>query len=528
VDFTHLTHDITRPLIELEHVSRRRRGGKIICPDDVSLKLFPGQLTWLKGGNGTGKSSLMELLALLHKPTRGKITMFGHDVYKSPWIKGGRERNNLRGGYIVYLPQKNFGLLKGSALDNVQMWLARSWPREQPIQDIASEALDQVQTSGGGFNIHTDISKLSGGEQARVAIAIAFALGYPVCLADEILADIDADSIEPLLLLFRQLQRRTRASVTIIGQFHQDFGAYFDRIITLEKYEEKGCKKSRIIDDHLVPFPVTHRTIDVPNRVKQPIVVAPDGSGAYRTLPEALDSASPGATIQLRPGKYHLEHGLLLKKPVTLVGAGSAETMLTTEHGEYVLRYDGEGLFGLQHLAVYGAITVKTVVDVLSGEVKFDHCWFSDTAPSDTGIGVGVALRHNVRGIVKECFAVKNGCGIYVGDQAQPILETNVCHGNLFYGICYSGTATGTACQNTCSRNELHGISVIEQARPVLIGNKCLENKFGITYWDTAAGTAHQNTCSHNKGSGIVVGDQAQPILETNTCLENQSADVEK
>jgi ABC-type multidrug transport system ATPase subunit len=415
VDFAHLTHDITRPLIELEHISirkrERRRGGKKFCLDDVSLKFIPGQLTWLKGGNGTGKSTLLQLMTLLDKPTQGTITMFGHDVYKSLGLQGRRERNTLRGGYIVYLPQKNFGLLKGSALDNVQMWLARSWPREQPIQDIASEALDLVQTPGGGFDIHTDISKLSGGEQARVAIAIAFALGYPVCLADEIFADIDPDSIEPLLSLFRRLTEEYGTSVTISAQFQWDFRACFDRIITLEKYEEKDCAKSRVIGDDLVPSPVIHGTIDVPNRVNQPIVVAPDGSGTYRTLSEALDSASPGATIQLRPGKYHLEHGLLLKKPVTLVGAGMAETELTTEHGEYVLRYDGEGLFGLQQLAVHWAQTEKTqvhVVEVLSGEVKFDHCRFSGATSSDSGIGVGVALRHSVRGIVKDCFADRN------------------------------------------------------------------------------------------------------------------------
>jgi parallel beta-helix repeat protein len=84
-----------------------------------------------------------------------------------------------------------------------------------------------------------------------------------------------------------------------------------------------------------------------------------------------------------------------------------------------------------------------------------------------------------------------------VGEQAQPTLEGNTCRENKEAGIAYFGSASGTARNNLCTANELHGIGVNEQAQPTLEGNTCRENKqSGIAYFGSASGTARRTTCS--------------------------------
>jgi len=307
------------------------------------------------------------------------------------------------------------------------------------------------------------------------------------------------------------------------------------------------------------------------------LVVEPGGGGTHRTLAEALSDAEPGATIYLRPGTHQLGHGLLLRQAVTLVGEGKDVTGLVAEQGNYVLRYEGEGLFGLFDLAVQwrgAGPEPADVVTVHNGAVQIERCRFSGATFGDELWGAGLELGGSVRGRVGSCEMQGNGHGVIVGEQAQvtlnqnsctgnenhgillifaqaqTTLESNTCRDNQSSGIFYFGTCAGTALNNTCTGNEKNGIYVggraqltLEgntctgngssgiyvswQAQPTLEGNTCRENNAdGISYYGGTSSTARNNTCTGNEQNGIRVTGQAQPTLEGNTCRENKSSGI--
>jgi len=299
------------------------------------------------------------------------------------------------------------------------------------------------------------------------------------------------------------------------------------------------------------PVALEHQ-VKIPMAISDHLVVAPDGSGTHRTLAEALADAGSGATIYLRGGTHYLGQGLLLRQAVTLIGErGNGSTELVAEQGDYVLRYEGDGLFCLRDLAARWMGTgLADVVTVRNGEVQIEHCRFSGATVGENLYGGGLELKGNVRGKVMSCQMQGNGTGIIVGEQAQPTLENNTCQRNKASGIAYFDDAAGTAKKNTCTdnekrgiyvgeqaqptledntcqRNEENGIGVCEQASPSLEGNRCQQNKLGgISFWGSATGTAKKNICTSNEKSGIYVGEQAQPALENNTCQRNKGTGI--
>jgi ABC-type lipoprotein export system ATPase subunit len=239
-----------QPVVQLSNITRRHPDGRV-CPRDVSLQLYPGELVLITGGNGTGKSSLLKILSLFDLPTEGQMTIFGKDIRQ---LKS-RQINNIQ-GYIEYVPQKDFGLQKGSALENVVHLLEYEMPSNK-AKSKARTLLDQVQTAQK-FDINKEIAKLSGGEQARVAIAIALGRNLPLCLVDEIFADIDQESYVPLLDLFRQL---TQQGTTVVIISHvPGLEGNFDRVLTLKNYtviedQRKFCPDFEGTHSMLIPAP---------------------------------------------------------------------------------------------------------------------------------------------------------------------------------------------------------------------------------------------------------------------------------
>lgn len=232
--------------------------------------------------------------------------------------------------------------------------------------------------------------------------------------------------------------------------------------------------------------------------ITAPLVVASDGSGDFLSLEEAVQKASPGATLYLRPGRYRLTNPLLIDRPLTLTGEGPDQTHVSGDGEGYVMKFAGGGLCGLSRLTVRheGARWADCVL-VSRGEVLFSHCQFAGAKRDLVGNrgGEGVLLYGAVKGLVEECEASDNEfVGLSVRDQAHPTIQGN-----------------------TCTRNKEVGIIVADNAQPTLEGNTCQENKAaGIVYSNNAAGTARNNNCTGNGMVGIVVAYDAHPTLEGN------------
>jgi parallel beta-helix repeat protein len=262
------------------------------------------------------------------------------------------------------------------------------------------------------------------------------------------------------------------------------------------------------------------------------LVVAPDGSGDFRNLEEAVQKAQSGTTIHLKAGIYRLKRPLVIDKPMTLIGEGMETTRIVCDGEECVVKFSGDGLFSARDIAfVHEGNRWANVVTADRGEVSFIRCLFTGGV-WDEAIkrgGDGLWLFGMVGGRIEACQAIGNDLnGIEVSGQARPTLEGNTCRENKRSGIAYFENSAGVARQNICIGNGLHGIGVNDQAQPTLEGNTCRENKdSGIAYFDNSAGVARQNICIGNGLHGIGVNDQARPTLEGNTCRENKECGIE-
>ena len=185
-------------MIKFEFVGLRYGVGPEVL-SDVNFTLEPGSFHFLTGASGAGKTSLLSLMYLGRKPTRGLVSMFGQNINKL-------ERKQLwslrqRIGVVF----QDFRLLPHlSAFDNVALPLRIMGRPEKETRNNVGELLEWV---GLGDYKNALPQTLSGGQQQRVAIARAV-IGRPkLLLADEPTGNIDDEIGFRLMNLFEQLNR---------------------------------------------------------------------------------------------------------------------------------------------------------------------------------------------------------------------------------------------------------------------------------------------------------------------------------
>jgi cell division transport system ATP-binding protein len=166
---------------------------------DISFTLYPGSFYFLTGASGAGKTSLLKLLYLAQRPSRGMIRMFGSDVITLPRKSLPSFRRRI--GTVF----QDFRLVPHlSAFDNVALPLRVSRVPESEIRKPVGDMLDWV---GLGNRSDARPATLSGGEQQRVAIARAVIARPEILVADEPTGNVDPDMALKLLRLFEALNR---------------------------------------------------------------------------------------------------------------------------------------------------------------------------------------------------------------------------------------------------------------------------------------------------------------------------------
>jgi cell division transport system ATP-binding protein len=174
---------------------------------NLSFTLYPGSFYFLTGASGAGKTSLLKLLYLAQRPSRGAIRMFGQDLITMP-----RERlPDLRRRLGVVF--QNFRLVPYlTAFDNVALPLRLAGTDEKKVLKSVADMLDWVGLSHRAQAIP---ATMSGGEQQRVAIARAV-IGRPrMLIADEPTGNVDPEMALKLLRLFEALNNRVGTTVVV-------------------------------------------------------------------------------------------------------------------------------------------------------------------------------------------------------------------------------------------------------------------------------------------------------------------------
>jgi cell division transport system ATP-binding protein len=229
-------------MIKFEHVGLRYGIGPEVL-EDISFTLTPGSFHFLCGPSGAGKSSLMSLLYLGRKATRGQIHMMG----KNTGILEREELSKLRQKIGVVF--QDFRLLPHlSAYDNVALPLRISGVPEKKIKNHVEELLDWV---GLGDCMNRLPATLSGGQQQRIAIARAVIANPRLLLADEPTGNLDDEIGMKLMGLFEQLNKM---GTTIIIATHST--QILDRLLHPRLILNQG--KLEIFDPHLPAMDASH------------------------------------------------------------------------------------------------------------------------------------------------------------------------------------------------------------------------------------------------------------------------------
>jgi putative ABC transport system ATP-binding protein len=206
----------------------------------VDLRIQRGEFVAIMGASGSGKSTFMNILGCLDRPTSGQYLLEGIDVSQLS-SDALAEIRNAKIGFIF----QNFNLLsRTSALENVELPLLYSGTEARDWQERARAALRAV-----GLEARADHypSQLSGGQQQRIAIARALVNQPAIILADEPTGNLDSQTSAEIMGILQALN--AQQEITIVVVTHEpDIAQYADRIIVF--------KDGQVADDR----PVRHRT----------------------------------------------------------------------------------------------------------------------------------------------------------------------------------------------------------------------------------------------------------------------------
>lgn len=210
-------------MIELRGVSKQY--GDVTALRNVSLTVRRGEVLTIVGPNGSGKTTLLKMLAVLEWPTRGEIYFDGVKVDESNAAKFRRRSTMVFQRTVV---------LRGSVRDNVAYGLrVRALPPSE-VDKKVGEALEVVGLRGLEGR---DAKGLSGGEQQRLSIARALALGCDLLLLDEPTANLDPESLSVVKETISSLNRETETTIVMATHNLLQAQELSERLVLLDRGE---------------------------------------------------------------------------------------------------------------------------------------------------------------------------------------------------------------------------------------------------------------------------------------------------
>jgi putative ABC transport system ATP-binding protein len=204
-----------------------RMGGTLIrAVDNVTLTIDDGEFVALLGASGSGKSSLLNLLAGLDSPTSGTVVSGGKDLSRLSRAELAVYRRSTVG--MVF---QSFNLIpRMTVLENVELPLRFAEVDRAKRLELTNRALARVGLSG---RLHHRPVELSGGEQQRVAIARALVTEPKILLADEPTGNLDSRTGKEVMDLIRDLNRTSLMTVVLVTHEHAIAETYAARMISL-------------------------------------------------------------------------------------------------------------------------------------------------------------------------------------------------------------------------------------------------------------------------------------------------------
>ncbi len=214
-------------MIEIKDIEKSYTKGSVTTEvlRGISLSIHRGEYVAIMGSSGSGKSTLMNIIGCLDKPTKGTVELDGVDVQTLDDDALSAFRNKK----IGFVFQQFFLLERTTATDNVLLPLIYADVYPEDAAARAGRALADV-----GLEDRKDYlaNELSGGQQQRVAIARALINDPEVILADEPTGNLDSQSTEELLEIFKRLHQGGRTIILVTHD--REVAAHAQRIMELK------------------------------------------------------------------------------------------------------------------------------------------------------------------------------------------------------------------------------------------------------------------------------------------------------
>ena len=203
---------MSKTLIETSNLKKsfEHMKNSITLFDNFNIKIKEGELVALVGPSGSGKSSLLHLLALLEDPSNGKISINKQDTK----LLSNDQKDELRRKNISIIFQDNNLLSDFTAIENVKMPLIINHEKKDIINQKAEKILKDLKILNRSNHFPNE---LSGGEQQRVAIARALIAETKIILADEPTGNLDYKTSKEIFSIFLKLKKLKK---TIIFATH--------------------------------------------------------------------------------------------------------------------------------------------------------------------------------------------------------------------------------------------------------------------------------------------------------------------
>lgn len=251
-----------KDLLSLQHVSYIYSPGTAyekVALDDVNLSLGKGEIVGLAGHTGSGKSTMIQLLNGLLKPTGGTVTFEGKDIHAK-----GYSGNYLRSkvGMVFQYPEHQ--MICDTVWEDVAFGPSKQGLTGEACETRVEEALRFVDLPEKYYQASP--LQLSGGQKRRVAIAGVLAMHPEYIILDEPAAGLDAAGKREIFDRIRRMSREQGIGVLLVSHSMEDLAEYADRIIVLDDGK-------KILDDRPAQIFAKRETLadcglDVPETVK--------------------------------------------------------------------------------------------------------------------------------------------------------------------------------------------------------------------------------------------------------------------
>ncbi len=231
------------PLISIKNVRKIHRMGeeKIVALDDISLDIYKGEIVCFLGKSGSGKSTFLNMVAGLEKPTKGSITIGGVPLHK------------LNEDEVTLFRQKNIGFIFQAynllpmltTFENVVYPLLLRGMSKKDREERAKKAIAEVGLEGYE---NRKPNQMSGGQQQRVGIARALVVNPKIIFADEPTGNLDTKTTNSVMNIILDRARKNNQTLIIVTH-DNSIAEYADKVVTIQdgnilKISEKNCSYS--------------------------------------------------------------------------------------------------------------------------------------------------------------------------------------------------------------------------------------------------------------------------------------------